>query len=233
MATDLVRKFNLSYKDLPFHIYQFSMKFRDEIRARGGLLRVREFVMKDGYSFSTQEQFRGIYDGMRDAYSAIFSELGLKTDVVAADNGYIGGEYCHEFVSPSGVGESRYFIDEQSGYAAHEDVATFAVDAKNLDEPLAKMKEVDAVRGKTMEDGAKLQGLPMWQQIKDVMFYDDATDRYVLAVIRGDFDVNETKLMQVAQAFSLRPATAEEIIHDLGSMPGSFAGVCQGRQEIW
>src|SRR3954469_22746988 len=84
MAVDLVRKFNISYKDLPFNIYQFSMKFRDEMRARGGLLRVREFVMKDAYSFGTEAQFQETYQQMWDAYTAIFTELGLKTDVVAA-----------------------------------------------------------------------------------------------------------------------------------------------------
>ena len=225
MAVDLVRKFNLSYKDLPFHIFQFSMKFRDEIRARGGLLRVREFVMKDGYSFSTEEQFKPIYDEMRDTYSAIFDELGLKTDIVAADNGYIGGEYCHEFVAPSDIGESRYFIDEKSGYAAHEDVAKFKVAAPNAHEHIEQLKPVDAVRGKTMRAGASLHGLEDWRQIKDVLFVDEPSNRYILAVIRGDLDVNETKLMQVARAYNLRPATPEEIIHDLGSMPGFISPV--------
>jgi prolyl-tRNA synthetase len=225
MAVDLVRKFNLSYRDLPFHIYQFSMKFRDEIRARGGLLRVREFVMKDGYSFSTEEQFKAIYDEMRDTYSAIFNEVGLKTDVVAADNGYIGGEYCHEFCAPSEIGESRYFIDEKSGYAAHEDVAKFKTEAPNHDEKLSELKPVEAVRGKTMKAGVEHHGLEEWRQIKDVLFVDEATNRYVLAVIRGDLDVNETKLMQVAKAYDLRAATAEEIIHDLDSMPGFISPV--------
>jgi len=225
MAVDLVRKFNLSYKDLPFHIYQFSMKFRDEIRARGGLLRVREFVMKDGYSFSTEEQFKDIYDGMRDTYSAIFTELGLPTDVVAADNGYIGGEYCHEFVSPSAIGESRYFIDEKSGYAAHEDVAKFKADSPNADEKELPMKTVHAERSKTMKAGVEFHGLEEWRQIKDVLFVDEPTDRYLLVIIRGDLDVNETKLMQVAKAFGLRAATPEEVIHDLGSMPGFISPV--------
>jgi prolyl-tRNA synthetase len=225
MAVDLVRKFNLSYKDLPFHIYQFSMKFRDEIRARGGLLRVREFVMKDGYSFSTKEQFKDIYDGMRGTYSAIFTELGLPTDVVAADNGYIGGEYCHEFVSPSAIGESRYFIDEKSGYAAHEDVAQFRADAPNADEKELPMKPVHAERSKTMKAGVEFHGLEDWRQIKDVLFVDEPTDRYLLVIIRGDLDVNETKLMQVAKAFGLRAATPEEVIHDLGSMPGFISPV--------
>ena len=220
MAVDLVRKFNISYKDLPFNIYQFSMKFRDELRARGGLLRVREFVMKDAYSFGTEAQFKATYQQMWDAYKAIFDELGLVTDVVAADNGYIGGEYCHEFVAPSESGESRYFIDEQHGYAAHEDVATFQIDSKNLDDPLAPVQEVDAERGPTMEDGVKLHGLPLWQQLKDVLYFDQATKRYILAIIRGDLDVNETKLMQAAQVWDLRPATAEEIREDLQSEPG-------------
>lgn len=225
MAVDLVRKFNISYKDLPFNVYQFSMKFRDETRARGGLLRVREFVMKDAYSFSTEDQFKSIYQQMWDTYSAIFADLGLKTDVVAADNGYIGGEYCHEFVAESAIGESRYFLDEANGYAAHEDVAVFKIDDKNVDEAEAELKEVSAERGKTMEDGAELHGLPLWQQTKDVLFYDEATKRYILAVIRGDLDVNETKLMQVAQAWDLRPATDEEIRDDLGSEPGFISPV--------
>ncbi len=230
MAVDLVRKFNISYKDLPFNIYQFSMKFRDEIRARGGLLRVREFVMKDGYSFSTEEQFKDIYQKMWDAYVAIFKDLGLNVDVVAADNGYIGGEYCHEFVAESEVGESRYFIDKANGYAAHEDVAKFKIDDQNLDEELRELQEVDAERGPTMEDGVKLHNLPLWQQTKDVLFFDEATKRYILAIIRGDFDVNETKLMQAAGAWDLRSATEEEIRGDLGSEPGFISPVGMVKQ---
>ncbi|HEV2412185.1 MAG TPA: proline--tRNA ligase [Candidatus Saccharimonadales bacterium] len=225
MAVDLVRKFNISYKDLPFNIYQFSMKFRDEVRARGGLLRVREFVMKDAYSFGTEQQFKDVYQQMWNTYLSIFDELGLKTDVVAADNGYIGGEYCHEFVSESEVGESRYFIDQENGYAAHEDVAVFRVEDKNVGDELNELQEIEAVRGTTMEDGVKLHGLPLWQQIKDVLFFDEATKRYILAIIRGDFDVNETKLMQVAGAWDLRAATAEEICEDLGSEPGFISPV--------
>ena len=225
MAVDVVRKFNVSYKDLPFSIYQFSMKFRDEMRARGGLLRVREFIMKDAYSFGTEEQFKATYQAYWDAYKAIFDELGLKVDVVAADNGYIGGEYCHEFVAESEEGESRYFIDEQSGYAAHEDVAKFKIDDKNVTEELKDLQEVDAVRGTSMEDGVQVHNMPLWQQTKDVLFFDEATKRYILALIRGDFDVNETKLMQAADAWDLRHATEEEIREDLGSEPGFISPV--------
>lgn len=225
MAVDLVRKFNISYKDLPFNIYQFSMKFRDEMRARGGLLRVREFVMKDAYSFSTEEQFKEIYQRMWDAYVAIFNEIGLEVSVAAADNGYIGGEYCHEFIVESPVGESRYFIDESSQYAAHEDVAKIAMPSMNVDDELLPLKEVKAARGTTMEDGVKLHNLPLWQQIKDVLYFDEATKQYVLAVIRGDYEVNETKLMHAAGVWDLRPATEEEIRQDLSSEPGFLSPV--------
>lgn len=220
MAVDIVRKFNISYKDLPFNIYQFSNKFRDEMRARGGLLRVREFVMKDAYSFGTEEQFTQVYQDMWDTYKAIFTEAGLKVDVVAADNGYIGGEYCHEFVAEAEAGESRYFIDEISGYAAHEDVAVFKLEDKNTNEELKDLQEVTAERGPTMQDGQKLHNLPLWQQVKDVLYFDEATKRYILAVIRGDLEVNETKLMQTAGAWDLRAATEEEIREDLDSEPG-------------
>ena len=126
MMVDLVRKFQLSYKDLPFSIYQFSTKFRDELRARGGLLRVREFIMKDAYSFHADaEDFKKEYQHMWETYKKIFEYLGLKTTIVESDNGYIGGEYCHEFVVENDVGESKYLVSEDGSYAAHEDVAKF------------------------------------------------------------------------------------------------------------
>jgi len=123
MFVDVVRKFQISYKDLPFNIYQFSQKFRDELRARGGLLRLREFLMKDAYSFHTSEEdFKKEYESMRSTYSRIYKKMGLDTVVVESDNGYIGGEYCHEFVVEAEVGESRFFTSEDGKYAAHEDV---------------------------------------------------------------------------------------------------------------
>jgi len=224
MMVDLLRKFTLSYKDLPFNVYQFSQKFRDEKRARGGLLRVREFLMKDAYSFHVDEEdFKKEYKRMMDSYSEIFQQMGLKTMIVESDNGYIGGDYCHEFVVESDAGESRFLVSEDGKYAAHEDVAVFAKEVKNNDEKEKEMKEVSAERGKTMEDGVAFHSLPLWQQIKDVMFVDES-GRYILAIIRGDFDVNETKLKNLAGANDLRHATDEEIIN-LGSEPGFISPV--------
>jgi prolyl-tRNA synthetase len=224
MLVDLVRKFQVSYKDLPFNLYQFSTKFRDEMRARGGLLRLREFVMKDAYSFHVSEDdFKKEYENMKQTYSTIFSRLGLKTSVVESDNGYIGGEYCHEFVVESDAGESRFLTTQDGTYAAHEDVAVFKREEKNVTEGEKKMEEVEAVRGNTMEDGVKLHGLPLWQQMKDLMMVDEK-GRFILGVIRGDFDVNEVKLAHAVKAYTLRHATEEEI-RKLGSEPGFISPV--------
>lgn len=224
MLVDLVRKFKVSYRDLPFNLYQFSTKFRDEKRARGGLLRLREFVMKDAYSFDRSEaEFKKVYEVMAKTYNTIFQRLGISTIQVEADNGYIGGEYCHEFQMESPAGEGKFFVSEDGGYAAHEDVATFQRDPKNINEPLKPYQEVSAVRGTTMEDGVKLHGLPLWQQIKDFMAVDE-TGRMILAVIRGDLTVNEIKLARVVGAHQLRHATPEEI-RALGTEPGFISPV--------
>lgn len=224
MFVDSVRRLHLSYKDLPINIYQFSTKFRDEKRARGGLLRVREFVMKDAYSFDrTQEEFAIVYKKMAQVYSRIFKRLGLETLKVEADNGYIGGEYCHEYQVLSDIGEGRLFVSEDEKYVAHEDVAKFKHDVKNVSEELAAYTEVEAVRGNTMEDGVNFHNLPLWQQMKDFMAVNEK-DEMILAVIRGDLDVNETKLMHVTNSYQLRHATEEEI-RALGSEPGFISPV--------
>ncbi len=224
MIVDLIRKFQLSYKDLPFNVYQFSTKFRDELRARGGLLRVREFTMKDAYSFHVDEKdFKREYELMAKTYSKIFDRLGLKTLMVAADNGYIGGEYCHEFQTECELGEGIFFVSEDSSYSAHEDVAEFIKENKNLDDKLTEYQEVEADRGNTMEDGVKLHKLPIWRQLKDVMYVDNK-NQMILAIIRGDYDVNEIKLKHLTGSHELRHATDEEI-RSIGSEPGFISPV--------
>lgn len=224
MLVDVVRKFQLSYKDLPFNVYQFSIKFRDEMRARGGLLRLREFVMKDAYSFhASEEDFKKEYQKMWDTYTRIFDRLGLQTIVVESDNGYIGGEYCHEFVVESEAGESKFFMTKDGTYAAHEDIAKFYREPKNSNEAALPMEEVAADRGNTMEDGVKLHGKPLWQQIKNVLFVDEK-GQFILAIIRGDLDVNEVKLLHAVKAYQLRSATEEEV-RSIGSEPGFISPV--------
>ncbi len=219
MMVDLVRKFNVSYKDLPFNIYQFSEKFRDEMRARGGLLRVREFLMKDAYSFHANEaDFKKEYKSMWDVYTRVFSRMGLDTVPIESDNGYIGGDYCHEFVVESVAGESRYLMTEDRSYAAHEEVARFKREEMNTREKILPMQVKDAPRGPTIQDGVKLYGQQAWRQIKSIVYVID-NDEKVLACIRGDLDISEVKLKNALKCSSLRPATEDEI-KELGTVVG-------------
>lgn len=224
MFVDLVRKFKLSYKDLPFNLYQFSTKFRDELRARGGLLRVREFIMKDAYSFDRDEAgFKKTYELMGKTYKRIFDRLGLETIIIESDNGYIGGEYCHEFVFPSEAGESKYLVSENGDYAAHEEVAKFYCKNENSEEEALTLKKVMAKRGPTMEDGVNFHHLPPWQQMKDLMMVNEKNEM-ILAVVRGDLNVNETKLLRLTKSLTLRHATEKEI-KKVGSWPGFISPV--------
>ena len=154
----------------------------------------------------------------------------LDTVIVESDNGYIGGEYCHEFVVESEIGESKFLMDK-AGYCAHEDVAMFDLENKNLDETEKEMVEVDAVRGNTMDDGVKLHNLPQWQQLKDVLYVDEK-GRFILAVIRGDLEVNEVKLMHAVKAYQLRHATEDEIQEGIKSEPGFISPVKIEEQDI-
>lgn len=224
MFVDVVRQYQLSYQDLPFNVYQFSTKFRDELRARGGLLRVREFVMKDAYSFDVDEDaFKKSYETMWKTYEAIYQRLGLDVVVVESDNGYIGGEYCHEFVVESTVGESTFFKTKDGSYAAHEDVAVFDRVSENEGEEMGELKEVEAKRGTTMADGVALHKLEAWRQMKNVLFVDDRS-RFILACIRGDRDVNEVKLKHATDSITLRPASDEEVAL-IKSVPGFISPV--------
>ena len=180
MMVDLVRKFHLSYRDLPFNIYQFSIKFRDELRARGGLLRAREFMMKDAYSFHvSEEDFKEEYENMKQTYTRIYQRLGLKTIVVESDNG-----------------ESKYLTVSDGSYAAHEDVAVFQIDDKNLNEEEKPLEEVEAVRGTTMVDGLSLHHLPLWQQIKDVLFVDEQGRFILAAIVKEHLKTNSAETLQ-------------------------------------
>lgn len=196
MFVDLVRQFQMSYKDLPFSLYQFSNKFRDELRARGGLLRVREFIMKDAYSFHSNEaDFKHEYEKMWRTYLEIFKKLGLDALPVAADNGYIGGEYCHEFIVESVVGESRFFSTTDHSYSAHEDIAEFVRSNINPDDeimPLTIVEQPEWV--KTMDDNVKHYGLSKERFLKNVVYKNRFTNEIIIIVIRGDLEVNKVKV---------------------------------------
>lgn len=223
MLVDLVRKFQISYKDLPFNLYQFSSKFRDELRARGGLLRVREFLMKDAYSFhATEEDFKKEYQSMMATYTKIFERVGLKTEIVESDNGYIGGEYCHEFVVPSDVGESRYFTDNE-GYAAHEDVAKFTLSDVGSNEEEKPMEDVLGKGIIGVEELAKFLKIPVEKTTKTILFENEKGE-VIAAAVRGGFDINEEKLTKIAEARVLKLASPETVKKVTGAEVG-YAGV--------
>ncbi len=213
MFVDVVRKRNLSHKDLPFNIYQFSTKFRDELRARGGLLRVREFVMKDAYSFHADEvDFKKEYQSMADTYTTIFSRLGLETTMVAADNGYIGGEYCHEFQVESELGEGRFFVSEDGSYVAHEDIAAFKLEPVNPDDEVKEFEIIDQPEWvQTMEQNMEHYRKDKRFFLKNVVYRTRQGD-VVIASIRGDLEVNKTKLEQLLGLVGqLEDATPEDL----------------------
>ena len=222
MFIDVVRRFPISYRDLPFNIYQFSQKFRDELRARGGLLRVREFTMKDAYSFDRDEAaFATTYQCMLNAYSCIFARLGLAPHIVPADNGYIGGDYSHEFVVESSVGETRYLLSEDGAYCAHEDVAEFHIADINLDEeaqPLEVIAQPTWV--KSIADMVKFHNLPATHFLKNVVYKNSETDEIIVAVIRGDLSVNKSKLEHVVGAPEQLTEASTNDLARIGTRPG-------------
>lgn len=222
MFVDLVRKMNLSYKQLPFNIYQFSTKFRDELRARGGLLRVREFMMKDAYSFHRDEtDFNHEYAVMKQTYSVIFERLGLKTYIVEADNGYIGGEYCHEFQVEHPQGEGRFFVSEDGKYIAHEDVAAFDRGQMNPQEEVKELQVIDQPEWvQSMDDNVKHYQQPKWRFLKNVVYKHRLTKELFIAVIRGDLEVNKTKLEQALNAVGMLEEAAPEDLARFNSKPG-------------
>jgi len=221
MFVDVVRKFPLSYKDLPFNIYQFSAKFRDELRARGGLLRVREFMMKDAYSFDrNEEEFKKEYQKMWDTYKRIFARLGYDTKIVESDNGYIGGEYCHEFVVENENGETKFLETADGSYCAHEEVAKFQLKNINLEDeekPFAIIDQPEWVH--TMEDNMKHYCKQAQYFLKNVVYRNFQGD-IIIAVIRGDLEVNPIKLQHVLHEVVPLEAASEEDLKAIGSKTG-------------
>lgn len=222
MMVDVVRKRQISYKELPFNIYQFSTKFRDEARARGGLLRVREFVMKDAYSFDKDEtEFLVTYDLMADTYTNIFRDCGIETKKVEADGGYIGGDYCHEYQAECKIGEGTFFETDDGSYIAHEDVAVFQHEPQNPDEAILEYCEAPLpTEVCNMEELQSHYNMPKWRFLKNVVYRNVINKEFVIVTIRGDLDVNKTKLERHLDLVGqLESATVEDLA-ELGTKPG-------------
>ncbi|MBI3875566.1 MAG: proline--tRNA ligase [Verrucomicrobia bacterium] len=214
-----------SYRQLPKNFYQIQVKFRDEIRPRFGLMRAREFIMKDAYSFdATDEGAMASYHKMYDAYARIFARCGLKSFPVEADTGVIGGNYSHEFMVPAETGENEVVYCEACGYAANIEKATSGI-PKTAARELGAAPEKFATPGVvTIEALSKAPySVPANRQIKTLVYIADSKPMIVL--IRGDDQLNETKFMAKTGATQVRPATAEECVSTLGAKPGSLGAV--------
>lgn len=220
MMVELVKMFNPSYKDLPINIYQFSQKFRDDKRPRGGIMRDREFMMKDGYTFCADEkQSLEIYQKYYDAYLRIAKKFDLKVLPVLADSGAIGGSLSHEFQVESPFGDQTYFVCNQCGYGANAERTEFIRELLNTNEEEKEYKIIDQPEWvQTMDDNVKHYKEPLWRYLKNVV-YKDNNGKIFIASVRGDQSVNETKLKRALGADALEPATDEDLTK-IGTRPG-------------
>ncbi len=222
-VTDLARHMVQSYRQLPLSAFQLQTKFRDEPRSRGGLIRVREFTMKDGYSFHIdQASLDAYYPRMYEAYQRIFQRAGLGDHVIAveSDPGMMGGTEAHEFMYLNPGGEDTLLLCDTCGYRANRQVATYkreAIEAEN-EKPLQKVATPNC---KTIEEVASFLNVPQSETAKAVFFIGtiNGEEKFIFAVLRGDHELNETKLVNVLKAQALRPATDEEITA-VGAVPG-------------
>ena len=214
-----------SYRQLPKNFYQISLKFRDEIRPRFGLMRAREFIMKDAYSFDVSDEASQItYQKMYDAYARIFERCGLKAFPVEADTGVIGGKFSHEFMVPAETGENEVVFCEGCGYAANIEKATSGIPKTAAREIGAAIEKFATPGVVTIEAlGKEPYKVPANRQIKTLVYIADS--KPIIILIRGDDQLNETKFMARTGAVATRPATSEEIFALLGAHPGSLGAV--------
>ncbi|HEY0504210.1 MAG TPA: proline--tRNA ligase [Lysobacter sp.] len=234
VITDFARNELSSYKQLPVNFYQIQTKFRDEIRPRFGVMRAREFLMKDSYSFHVgEEDLNREYRSMYDTYGRIFTRLGLKFRAVSADSGAIGGAVSHEFQVLADSGEDAIFFSDGSDYAANVELAE-AIAPGPRGAATEAMRKVDTPHQKTCEDVAALMGITLDRTVKSVAVVGtdaEGNAQFVLALVRGDHMVNEVKLGKLEGLAGYRAAHEAEILEYLGSEPG-FLGPVNAKKKV-
>ncbi len=224
-VVDLARGELRSYKELPKTFYQIQTKYRDELRPRFGLMRAREFIMKDAYSFDAS--MRGLdksYDKMFNAYKRIFKRCGLTTIPIEADSGAIGGKVSHEFVVISEkAGESEFVYCPKCGYAANIEAAKSAKEEVVEKEDFKPINKVSTPDAKTINEVSEFLGIPKEKLVKSLLYKIDG--EFVLALVRGDDDLNEVKLKNLLNGKFIFPATPEEVKSVIGASVGSIGPV--------
>jgi prolyl-tRNA synthetase len=238
VITDMVSQIVSSYRQLPFMLYQIQTKFRDEPRPRGGLIRVREFTMKDGYSFHAD--FDGLdryYPHVYQAYFNVFRRCGLDVIAVESDTGMMGGTMAHEFMALTAVGEDTLLICDNCNYRANRQIASFVKPKPEAEEALP-LEEVETPGINTIASLAQFLNVPESRTAKAIFLMaemagenDKPRQQFVFVVLRGDMELNETKLTNAIKARRLRPATPEEI-RAVGAEPGYGSPVGIDRQQV-
>jgi len=224
VITDIARKEIKSYKQLPLNFYQIQTKFRDEIRPRFGVMRAREFVMKDAYSFHTSlESLEQTYGQMYQAYSNVFNRLGLKFRAVRADTGAIGGDGSHEFHVLADSGEDALAYCENSDFAANVELAEALAPTTQRQAAKEDMREVETPKQTTCEDVAALLGIELQRTVKAIALM--AGGQFYLLLLRGDHNLNEVKVGKLEGFADFRFATEEEIRANLNCSPGFIGPV--------
>lgn len=230
VITTLVRDDVKSYKKLPMTLYQIQTKFRDERRPRFGVLRSREFIMKDAYSFDTNQEGLDIsYDKMYEAYTNVFTRCGLDFRAVVADSGAMGGKDTHEFMVLSSIGEDTIAYSDTSNYAANIEIAPVVAHYEKSDEALLGLEKFATPDLKTIDELETSLSISKEKLIKAVLFIVD--DKPVLALVRGDHDVNDVKIKHFYNAQVVELASHEQTVQYMRCEPG-YIGPIQVSTEV-
>lgn len=230
VVTDIVRNSVSSYKQLPFTLYQIQVKFRDELRPRFGVLRSREFIMKDAYSFDFDEAgLNKSYEAMYEAYKRIFARCGLRISIVEADTGLMGGSGSHEFMVPSEAGEDSLVICNKCGYAANAEKAESVILQQNVvtteTRTINPIEQVETPNMSTVQQICSFFKILPSQILKTIIIRVEADGKrsFVAACVRGDYELNLAKLARAIKATNVELATPEEI-EDVTGAPVGFSG---------
>ncbi|WP_413381541.1 proline--tRNA ligase [Alkalihalobacillus sp. 1P02AB] len=224
VITSIVRDYIQSYKKLPINLYQIQTKFRDERRPRFGLLRGREFIMKDAYSFhATSESLDEEYQAMYDAYSNVFTRVGLSFRPVIADSGAMGGKDTHEFMALADVGEDTIAYSDSSDYAANIEMAAVKVEEPTSVAEMVELVKVQTGEAKTIEEVVSELKVETKSVIKSLLVKVD--DEMILVLIRGDHELNEVKLKHALEAKDIRFASDAEVEQVMGVAAGTIGPV--------
>ena len=224
IITDIIRREIKSYRQLPINFYQIQTKFRDEIRPRFGVMRAREFIMKDAYSFHIDESsLLKTYRLMHETYSRIFTRLGLKFRAVAADTGAIGGSHSHEFHVLADSGEDAIAFCPTSDYAANIELATALPTSNSRTAPQGEMQKVSTPNKKTCAEVADFLSIPLEKTLKTLAI--KANDQFFLLLLRGDHQLNELKVKKIPFLSEFEMANEQDILQQTGTVPGYIGPV--------